>query len=503
MNGIRPVNPAKGPWLVTALIVGLLGIGAMTAAAAAPDFPNTETRIKVSRVKADLSILAFLNRPVWYSDLIDDTVHWWYYGGSIYDISDYTPGFRTPDLGTTYTLASLAQIAGDNLQTTTSGYLLLDQVIISPHDSLELANETLLVGDQYNDNHTSGSETIYHNVMPRLIVRGRLRAENFTMKSAYRDTLLDSSGEEEWRGNGWGLLLTGQDPQGRSVATLTSCSLEALAGGLVLYNGAQAAITRSAFRRCALGVSITSGSQVTLQDCKFHESTVVAAIAKASITGCAFQGCGALFGYAFPGSLIQDCTLDGIKDTGYTTLFGIASSYNPDLPILRNHINKFGLGVFYDSSNGPLEDNTIENGYFEALVVGWQSNPRVRRNVIRHNATEAMPLDADHTTTVSAVVIYGGACPDLGTADDPGRNQFIDNGPFTLYHASATTDTVHAQGNNWGAAKTPQAVEELIYHQPDDGADADQSGFLSGAILFQPLMGASSGVRSAAWRRYR
>ena len=69
---------------------------------------------------------------------------------------------------------------------------------------------------------------------------------------------------------------------------------------------------------------------------------------------------------------------------------------------------------------------------------------------------------------------------DLGTATDPGLNTFKDNGTdgtnysteagnlYDLYNNSGST--IYAVGNTWNVADQEDldAIEDVIYHQPDD-----------------------------------
>ena len=368
--------------------------------------------------------------------------------------------FRTPDAGTTYTLATLSDIAPASLEQTAEGFLLKEKLIVSGSDALVARDGSLFIVPIDPENTERSI----------LVIEGRLVAENLVVRT--NGEVL----EDYLWGNG--ILVKGNGNQGMAEASITSCTFQKLSSGVTIRAGAKAVIEGSRFQDCTRsGVYVYMQAEAHIMDTKFHNAHVFFLNSRGTIQNCHFldsnvdlwdlkedfsvNGCyvegvrdNGVFIYNGSGVKLQDCTISGYH-------YGIALAGNASPTLLRNKI----------------KDN-LEGG----MVIGDQAAPVLRQNRITGNAVN--PPSTNGSVILPALFILDDATPDLGTSVTLGKNTFQDNGPLVLYNAGPKR--IFAQGNYWGT-RSMEEVEDMIYHKPDDDEDADESGFLSGLVEFAPL----------------
>jgi len=133
-------------------------------------------------------------------------------------------------------------------------------------------------------------------------------------------------------------------------------------------------------------------------------------------------------------------------------------------------------------------DTRFTANRYGAVVVEDNALPVFRRNVFMENSIpdESFP----EASALPVFMISTLAAPDLGNSEEPGGNVFQNNGPLAIYHAG--TLDISAEGNLWGANHGNPG--EIIYHEPDDDSDADESGFVSGRVIHDTAGGIPKGT---------
>lgn len=104
-------------------------------------------------------------------------------------------------------------------------------------------------------------------------------------------------------------------------------------------------------------------------------------------------------------------------------------------PTVRNNLfQETGFGVTIDKQSTPRLENNRIIGNRSGVIVGGSARPILRGNLVKDN------LDA------GLVAITQGQ-PDLGTASDPGNNQFEGNGNLAINNSTKGGIVVSANGN--------------------------------------------------------
>ncbi|MEM6500604.1 MAG: DUF1565 domain-containing protein [Cyanobacteria bacterium P01_C01_bin.89] len=101
----------------------------------------------------------------------------------------------------------------------------------------------------------------------------------------------------------------------------------------------------------------------------------------------------------------------------------------------------FGLAIGGNANPKVINNNIVNNN--DGLVVSGSARPMLRGNVIRKNLRSGM-------------VAISNAAPDLGTAADPGQNQWIDNGQY--HFQNATRAAILAVGNQFNGGANMGSV---------------------------------------------
>jgi hypothetical protein len=373
--------------------------------------------------------------------------------------------YRTPDTGTTYTLASLVPLSGGAVQQIPSGYLLTDKITISPTDALEILDEFLYINPWSIDTP---------EVFSSIIIEGRLKAENSHFLPA------EEPENEKIMPNCRGIFINDSGGVGNADATVTSCTFQMFKVAISSRSG-QLFVQRSRFENCDSGaVYLYSKAMGTLTDCLFLKAFVVISDSTILMEGCRFEEGNISLSNVSDESVIKNCEMTG--------------SWNAALDIIGNtnariQDNVFTLGDYgvsisdrSSSSTAVLEGNIISRNRQGALTVEGTAQPRLRKNKILHNALN--PPYYSNPVILPAILVSKSSNPDFGTFGEPGENIIRYNSPVAFYHAG--DNVVQAIGNDWGIPNASQA-EDFIYHLPDDYEDGDQSGFLSGLVVFTPV----------------
>jgi hypothetical protein len=151
--------------------------------------------------------------------------------------------------------------------------------------------------------------------------------------------------------------------------------------------------------------------------------------------------------------------------------------------IARNDFLTYSYGVYSDEHTGPM---TVESNLFETTaipidILGFSDStlirgntiigsgqcgvqvqrglPRIENNTFNHpggyseygaiicSSSEATPTVRGNVFTCARGVRIEAAEPDLGTADDPGGNDFSGVAGAAVYHMG--TSSISAIGNTW------------------------------------------------------
>lgn len=373
--------------------------------------------------------------------------------------------YRTPDTGTTYTLASLVPLSGGAVYHNSYGYFLIDKLTISPTDALEIVDETLYINVKSFE---------IPNIQPFIVIEGRLKAEN--------SHFYPSKMPEEGRiaSNCHGILIGDFGNSGTAEATITSCTFQILKSAIYARSG-QLFIQRSWFENCDSGaLFLYSKAKAIVTNCTFLRSTVIIDDSTIHMERCRFKEGNISLSNVSDESVIKNCEMTGSKQAALD-IFG-----NTNARIQDNVFTSCDYGIsIYDkqsSSTAVLEGNLISLCSQGALIVEGTAEPKLRKNKILHNATN--PPYYSNPVILPAILVSKSSNPDFGTSGDPGENIIRYNSPVAFYHAGE--NVIQAVGNDWGIA-APGDAENFIYHLPDDYEDADQSGFLSGNVVFTPV----------------
>jgi parallel beta-helix repeat protein len=186
----------------------------------------------------------------------------------------------------------------------------------------------------------------------------------------------------------------------------------------------------------------------------------------------------------------QDTTIAGITVTN-TNERGTGLWVESSNPIIINNTftNNFREGVFVTgtgnprvennqfvqnsangiaitkSSRGEIRNNLFQNNGF-GLAIGDTSTPLITENQIVQNkdgiviSESAKPLlrkNVIQNNQRDGIVLILNASPDLGTNNNPGSNSISNNGRYNLYNA--TKNSISAVGNNVDSSRIAGSVE--------------------------------------------
>jgi len=361
--------------------------------------------------------------------------------------------YRTPGLGTVYTLEDVVGDASGEITKLGGDYLLFDKVIISPSDELQIAGETIWVAT--NDLLSHDDDTL---TTPVLIIEGRLEAAGARMESVTGPTY----------NAGQGIVVSGRGHEGAAEAVLADCTFENLqcvwtvsAGGSVVADRCRAT---GNWRAAALAFG---GGALTLRDCVLAGG-ITANNAMLAMERCQIQPGGLTLLSSAASTRIEDCTFESSGGIG---LYGAGNAQGL---VTGCQFTGFEQSAYFAGTTS-LRVEGCE--FIDPADAGWicdgTASPVLRNNQIVRN-TPGEPERA-------AILVLEQAQPDLGTAQDAGQNTLDAPGELLFYHAG--TVSVPAYGNDWGAA-TLEEVEPLVYHLPDDATDADGSEFQSGWVRY-------------------
>ena len=135
------------------------------------------------------------------------------------------------------------------------------------------------------------------------------------------------------------------------------------------------------------------------------------------------------------------------------------------------------------SSQGEIRNNLFQNNGF-GLAIGDTSTAVVTENQIVQNkdgmviSESAKPLvrkNVIQNNIRDGIVLILNAAPDLGTNDNPGSNTINNNGRYNLYNATKT-NTISAVGNNIDASRISGLVNTgNIQGSTPDASQSDDS----------------------------
>jgi hypothetical protein len=157
-----------------------------------------------------------------------------------------------------------------------------------------------------------------------------------------------------------------------------------------------------------------------------------------------------------------------------------------------------------------IEGNQILDNSAAGIDFAWGTKALIRGNLISGHGVGISSGPYDESVVVENTITgndLGVLCDydmfpgrlnlgDLGneSVEDDGGNHIHDNVRFDLYNASA--ESVKAEGNHWGTTD-PAIIDDHIYDDEEDIADADGNGIISGPVEFLPL--GETGVRRSTW----
>lgn len=399
--------------------------------------------------------------------------------------------FRTPGNGSAYTLSSLAPVSEGCLETTTTGFVVRNRIVISPGDTLVIENERIFIANRVLAGTAYPYDRYYRK--PSFLVEGSLAARNAAFRGLPLSEDRATTGEAVYvAGNAGGL----------AEASFTSCSFVGLSYCLDAYGTATVRMTDCRFEQSYGGVNCLQGSSMTLRNCSFALASVSASDSLLQVIDTRFSIGGASFVGSREGSCLTGCGLDGqgTYDPSVSVVPAVYIGPSARTDITNNVIRNHHVGMMTrDSVDAQIEDNVLRNNTDAALIVFGSGNVAVRGNTFEGNVTQPF-FTGSASITMPAITILPDSQPDFGTLADPGRNVFRANSRITFYNA--TTNTLHAQGNSWNGTAFYQDAENLIYHQIDDLHDEDQSKFLSGVVVFWPPLPREAGVDRKSWMAY-
>ena len=379
--------------------------------------------------------------------------------------------YRTPGNGLVYGLGDLAGPAGDTLEETDYGFILHDKLIISPSDTLEIDGENIWVATRETiEEGTPPFEVIETLLMPCIVVEGEISATNSVIISVTGAQIEDA---------GHGIIVTGLDHQGAANANIDNCTFASLMKALSVAAGGQATVSNCRFNNSFITpIHAYMSATLAIDTCEFYQSnTLVLSDSLIQITNCRSEGGGVSLAGCSESSQITDCIFAGSDGIGVYTLSEGATK------VSGCQFSGFDYGGYAcGESDIRLNRNTFWSNRQGALVFDASATPVLRSNRIMGNCVEILTPEGKQYDP--AILVMDGASPDFGTQASPGLNVIRWNGPLTFYNAS--THDVSAQGNLWDFLKQ-DAIENLIYHRPDDLSDSDGSGFLSGTVTYEPF----------------
>jgi hypothetical protein len=373
--------------------------------------------------------------------------------------------YRTPDSGTTYTLAALVPLSGGVVQEIPSGFLLTDKLIVAPTDALEVKDQSLQI-------NLFSYETPLIN--PCLVIEGRFKAFN----SHFLPSEMPESGEII--PNSRGISINGLENGGTAEADVTSCTYQMLKNG-IMGGKCNIRIERCMFENCDSGaIFLYSNSKGTVEECIFQKSVVVVNDSSIHMEGCRFEEGNISLSDVAAESLIKNCEFTGSKWSALD-IFGNTNPRIEDNVFLNCD---YGISICdaQSSSTAILEGNLISQCNQGAMIIEGTAEPKLRKNKILYNALH--PPYYKDPVVLPAIFVMKYANPDFGTTENHGENIIRYNSPVAFYHAGE--NVIQAIGNDWGIAN-PGDAENFIYHQPDDYEDTDQSGYLSGWVVYTPV----------------
>jgi parallel beta-helix repeat protein len=114
--------------------------------------------------------------------------------------------------------------------------------------------------------------------------------------------------------------------------------------------------------------------------------------------------------------------------------------------IIRGNVfDQTGFGIAVGGDAAPrIEDNRITRNN-DGIVVSGSAKPILRENTITNNVRDG-------------IVAISNAAPNLGTAEDSGKNYIRDNGRYDLYNATSS-NTIVAVGNDIDRDRISGAVD--------------------------------------------
>jgi parallel beta-helix repeat protein len=201
------------------------------------------------------------------------------------------------------------------------------------------------------------------------------------------------------------------------------------------------------------------------------------------------------------GIVVNECVPTSCAhNTADDNAAGISVANSTGAPVIaENSANENReIGIYSASATGAtFQDNVVERNAY-GIVAARGSNGQFLRNQVRQNifegvsvVEEASPVFRntvveDNSTTLGGVVVYDTAEPDFGSPLAAGVNQFLHNHYYD--YVNFTEKRKYAVGNTWSSPMND--ADFCIYDDEEDAGDADGSGFLSGMVMYEPLLSA-------------
>ena len=124
---------------------------------------------------------------------------------------------------------------------------------------------------------------------------------------------------------------------------------------------------------------------------------------------------------------------------------GLSLAKNSQGEIRKNLFDDTGIGISIgDSVSAVIIDNQVHNNK-DGIVISGSATPIINSNIIENNIDNGL-------------VMIGGAKPNVGTVENPGKNKIRNNGKFDIYNTN-TTNLQILIGNEVDYDKVSEGVD--------------------------------------------
>lgn len=398
----------------------------------------------------------------------------------------YAEAFVTPGDGTSYSFATLAEIAESNVTKVAEGqFEVADDITISEGDSfildqgatVKLASDVRIYLEGNSTMDGGESRTVFTRIDDDATPAG--------IWSESPETFIMSNVD---------MLYVALSDHSAMGAEIDNCSFSYANGRLSTIgaincgtSGAAYAITNCTFTECtipAVGTGANTYCNLLIEDCElFDNNSENSNKPQLNLT----------VGGDNP-VVVRGCTITG---TGRTKVGGIAVSNllvgegSNKVYIENNTISENRYGV---TATGPLyieiRDNTLLNNHHDPNPMSGGSGISLAGYNYGQDGIISGNHIKGHLWGITLIQCGDINCGQVDNPDSPGNNTFVDNGnngvAYDLYNNGV--NTVYAQLNTWSVPEqTEELIETVIFHKNDNSA--------LGEVIFMPAA-TETGVES-------